>query len=184
MSINQHIQPERCLADAPMLLDLSSTRLLPDLLGSNVSLLTTSLVVADLDNDCYQEVQTHLQQGQMVIEPATEADMKALLLSVGPPSELSGSDRLLCRLAKRLRLSLLTSCECLNRNAERRGIRSRSFVWVLDRLVNNGVLKPEMAARKLKELQLSSPWLNNNICQQRIENWQAMSRQSEVLIIG
>lgn len=180
--MTQDIQPERCVADAHILLDLSETRLLPSLLGSNVSLVITPLVIADLDEACRRDMKTHIDQGQILVEPANEADMNALLAEVGPASQLSGSDRLLFRIARRMRESLLTGCDCLHRNAERRGIRARSFVWVLDRLVNNGILKPAMAARKLSELQSVNPWLNGKICQQRIDSWLTMSRQATKLV--
>lgn len=176
--MTQDIQPEQCVADAHILLDLSETRLLPSLLDSNVSLVITPFVVADLDEACRRDMKTHINQGQILVEPACEADMNALLTEVGPASQLSGSDRLLFRIAKRMRESLLTGCDCLHRNAERRGIRARSFVWVLDRLVNSGMLKPAMAARKLSELQSVNPWLNGKLCQQRINSWQMMSHQS------
>ncbi|XWW48528.1 hypothetical protein JYG30_25515 (plasmid) [Fibrella sp. USSR17] len=179
--MTQEIQPEQCVADAHILLDLSEARLLPSLLGSNVSLLITPLVVSDLDEACRRDMKTHIDKGQIQVLPASESDMNALLAEVGPASQLSGSDRLLCRIAKRMRESLLTGCDCLHRNAEKRGIRARSFVWVLDRLVNHGMLKPAMAARKLTELQSVNPWLNSKVCQERINVWQTMSRQPTIV---
>lgn len=175
--MTQTIEPERCVADAPILLDLAETQLLSPLLGSNVNLVVTPFIMDDLDESCRQAVHTYIGKGLVLIAPATETDMNALLTEVGAASPMCGSDRLLCRIAKRMRLSLLTGCDCLTRQAERRGIRTRSITWVMDRLVSNGVMRPTIAIRKLQELQRISPWLNDKLCQERVSYWQALDRQ-------
>lgn len=180
--MSQNVQPERCVADAAILLDLSELSLLPALLNSDVQLVTTPYVLDDLDNRVRGELTNHGAKQRVVVEGADEAEMKTLLAEVGSPSQMTCSDKLICRVAKRMKLPLLTGCNWLHRDAERQGIRARTLLWVLDRLVTTRMVAPATAANRLHELQRLHPWLNKKLCQDRFIYWQKMIRPNIVMV--
>ncbi|GAB2530671.1 hypothetical protein [Spirosoma aerophilum] len=177
--MSEKAQLERCVADTSILLDLEQTQLLPALLISKVSLITTPEVIRKLGQNDRKEIEQHCQNGQMTIEMATADDMNQVINEVGPINRMSTTDRALCRIAKRLNANLLSGCDYLRRDAEQRGIRAKSLIWVLDRLVRSGLLKPATAVKKLVEVQSRSPWMNKQLTHQQIQYWEKMSKLSE-----
>ncbi len=177
--MNQTNQPEQCVADAAILLDLKDTQLLPALLDSDVRLITTPLVMNNLDRAHRRELQMYNEH--VIVVVADEAEMNALLAEVGPANKMTGSDRLMCRMAKRMKLPLLTGCSWLQGDAERQGLRVRTLVWVLDRLVTNRIMSPANAARRLSELQRSNLWLNKKLCREYIMYWHKLSQPNIIL---
>ena len=177
--MSEKTQSERCVADTSILLDLKQTRFLPALLISKVSLITTPEVVGKLGQNDRKELEEHFQSGQMAIEMATADDMNQVIDEIGPINRMSSTDRALCRIAKRLNVSILSGCDYLRRDAEQRGIRAKSLIWVLDRLVKTGILKPATAIKKLAEVQSRSPWMNKQLTRQQIEYWEKASKLLE-----
>lgn len=181
LTMSEETQKERCVADATILHDLDHTGLISGLLDSDVDLITTPTVLSELEPGCRHALEKHSQSGQVAIEMATTDDMNQLINEVGPANHMSVNDRFLCRIARRLNTSLLSGCELLSREAEKRGIRARSITWVFNRLVNNGVLNPVKAAQLLGDLQQRSPWMNKERTRQQIERWQLAGRQGGLL---
>jgi len=182
LRMSEKLQPERCVADTAILQDLNHTALMPALLSSQVNLITTPDVLGTLEPRFRLELQAHAQAGQVFIEAATTEDMKHVINEIGPANRMSVNDCLLCRIARRLNLSLLSGCERLRDEARERGIRAKSIIWVLDRLVKKGVLKPESAAKRLAELQQRNPWMNQQRTQQQIALWQSINQQAGTLV--
>lgn len=175
------IQPEWCVADASVLLELNQTATLNALFSTGVRLLTSPLTLTDVDDECRIRIEESAAAGLIVIESAPDADMVWRMSEKDVVARFTVADRLLCRMAGNKRLPLLTGCGCLSRFAEQQRIRVRSFIWVLDRLVNQGNMLPAMAINKLLLLQNISPWVNNAMCLAKINTWKKMVKPIKIL---
>lgn len=174
-------QPEWCVADAAVLLELNQTATLPALLYSGVQLLTCPSSLADLDDECRARIKEHTVTGLITIESAPETDLIWHMSQKGAMNRLTGMERSLCRMAGSKKLPLLSGCSCLSRFAEQHCIRVRSIIWVLDRLISCGVILPVTAITKLSLLQSASPWMNYALCQAKIKAWQNLKKPIKIL---
>lgn len=182
--MSEKLLSERYVADALMLLDLNQTRLLPALLSSNVKLITTPEIMSRLTQNDRQDIEEHCQKGRMAIETASAEDINGVFNEVETINRMSITDCLLCRMAKRMNVPLLLGCDYVRREAEQRGIRNKSLIWVFERLVNNGLLKPATAAKKLDDIQNRSPWVSKHVSFPQIEAWKSMSASEGELYLA
>jgi hypothetical protein len=174
-------QPEWCVADAAVLLELNQTATLPALLYSGIQLLTSANSLADLDDECRVRIKEQTVTGLITIESAPETDLIGHMSQQGAMNRLTDTERSLCRMAGIKKLPLLSGCGCLSRFAEQHHITVRSIVWVLDFLISRGVILPVTAITKLSQLQSGSPWMNHALCQAKIKAWQNLKKPIKIL---
>lgn len=74
---------------------------------------------------------------------------------------------------------LLTGDDGLRRHAERRGIEVHGILWILDCLVESGVLNHGRAATALESICKEGSWLPQEECRKRFDLWETSGDQKQ-----
>lgn len=69
------------------------------------------------------------------------------------------------------RWGLLTGDRELRHVAEERGLEVHGVLWVLDQLVEHGLLAPRAARRSLRAMLDQGAWLPADECEKRFSRW-------------
>jgi len=69
---------------------------------------------------------------------------------------------------------ILTGDGLLRRTAEKLGYEVHGIIWVLDRLIEKGILTCSIARDKLIELMAINKRLSKTLCDNRLETWNKM----------
>lgn len=76
-------------------------------------------------------------------------------------------------LAKINSCALLTGDNDLRKAAKEEGVAVHGLLWVLDKLIDHGILKPVEAAEALKRILAEGSWLPKKECKVRLKNWRS-----------
>ena len=66
---------------------------------------------------------------------------------------------------------LVTGDDALRRAAKNEGIPVHGVIWILDKLVRYGILKPRQAAEALENILAEGSWLPKYECELRLKKW-------------
>lgn len=81
--------------------------------------------------------------------------------------------------AKRKGYMLLTGDRKLRNSSMKDGVEVRGILYVFDKLVEEAILTPIVAAEKLKQLQIMNPCLPKDEIEKRIKSWGGTSKRKE-----
>lgn len=70
------------------------------------------------------------------------------------------------------RMVLVTGDKHLRRTAEKLNVEVHGVLWILDKLVNEGHLRPSKAAQSLCKIMASRTYLPEKECKLRLEQWE------------
>ena len=158
------------IQDANILIDLADVDLLEDFFRLDVEAHTTDFVLHELR----QRVDQFVADGQLRVKSFDGDELAELLgFQTQLSRRLSLADSSVLKVAIDQRGLLLTGDETLRKAAQQRNVEVHGSLWVLDRLVAEGVLTALKAARKLKLLMQLNPRLPQAACQQRLADWSA-----------
>jgi len=140
--------------DANVFIDLESMGILDLWTQLGYETLTSSFIVDELEKGGHRKALAHVRAGKVkeVIIPGEEMAALFELFQVVESNGASLEDASVLFIAIREKALLLTGDKPLRHEAAIRSVEYHGTFWILEQLVENGVLPPRMAAEKLSML--------------------------------
>lgn len=159
--------------DANIFIDLHSVGLLDAFFSLPLVVHTVDFVVAEIrDAEQKKAVERHIEDGSLTVRDFNPAELSEILgLQSTARSNLSFPDCSVWYYARKNGYALLTGDGRLRRKAEKDNVTVRGILYVFDRLVEEAVITPAVAADKLDELMSLNPRLPRNLVCERISRW-------------
>lgn len=138
--------------DANVLIDLVKLKLLPQFFTLEFSFYTTDLILEELYQEQLEEFRPYIETERLqVLEFEGEELIQIVELQQQKP-QLSEQDCSAIVCAGKVNGELLTSDNTLRRFAVSRKMIVRGHLWLLDQLVEHGIITGNQAIEKLKML--------------------------------
>ncbi|NJK90459.1 MAG: hypothetical protein HC904_00690 [Blastochloris sp.] len=158
--------------DANILIDLELSGTLGIWFDLGIETHTTDLILAQIQKGGHSGVLAFAASRRLFIHETTPQILaeSAQCLFDHPDLEIEDAGAYL--LAVALRALLLTGDKELRLLAEARCVEVHGTLWIFDRLIEKGLLKPKDAAEKLESLLAQDRYLPKVLCSDRIKTWQ------------
>jgi len=161
------------IKDANVFIDLEIAGLFDLWFQLGVETHTTIFIREELEVGGHYQALAYFDSGQVVCHEFEFDEImlvEALMLEV---SKAAGfNDCSVLYLAEKLKTPLLSGDNALRRAAENRGVEVKGTLWVFDELVSRKMLKPSVAAQKLRHLLLEDRRFPEEACQARLAQWE------------
>ena len=155
------------ISDTNIWIDIRNADLLDELFQLPITFCCTEFVLHEL-NDLPKE---HLVAQGLLVEMLDDAAVSQLFTLKIQHRNSSLADVSCYFLAQQTGLPLLTGDGKLRKQASRDGIEVFGVLWVLDQLVQHGVVTPARASQALNDMLQHGARLPQAECQQRILLW-------------
>jgi predicted nucleic acid-binding protein len=159
--------------DACLLIDLAEADLLGLWFSLGIDTHTTDLVLAEVQHaGQWGKISQLVDAGMLKKHEFSDAWLLAAVAIHQAQSAVSLPDASALVLAKELGANLLTGDRSLRRTAEQNEVETHGILWVLDLMVQHGVLQMEAAAERLMFLRKHGSRLPEEECSTRLKKWQ------------
>lgn len=159
--------------DANVLLDLVSGGVLGIWLDTDYEHCTTSLVWHEIASPLQKgKVQPFIDSKQLIVYDVRPTDWKGIA-AFAAKANISISDASVWSLAKGGEAIILSGDSKLRKTAKAAGIEVRGIFWVLDQLVLQNAISPNVAAGALRKMVSGGAFLPAQECGLKITRWTA-----------
>ncbi|MDZ4788961.1 MAG: hypothetical protein SH807_08470 [Blastochloris sp.] len=159
--------------DANILIDLDLSGTLGLWFELNIETHTTDLIMAQVAQGGHEEVVANSKSGRLITHCSSAIFLLECALWKEDKPDLEIQDASVFLLAKNLGALLLTGDKDLRSFSETELVNVHGTLWIFDKLVEEGRLKPLDAADKLKHLLATGRRLPKADCKNRIAKWLA-----------
>jgi predicted nucleic acid-binding protein len=156
------------IQDANILIDLADVGLLNDFFRLDVEAHTTDLVLHEVKSS---DVDRFVQVGVLKKETFDVAELTELVEFKGNRPTLSLQDCSVLKLAMRRKATLLTGDGALRKHAIAENVSVHGILWIFDRMISRRIMKPQDAAKHLRQLMKKNPRLPADECKKRLSHW-------------
>ncbi|MEI6175521.1 MAG: hypothetical protein WCS43_01400 [Verrucomicrobiota bacterium] len=164
--------------DANVFIDLESMGLLDLWFQLEIVTLTSSFVVMELEDGGHDNALACIHAGLAIEAEISGAEMAGAFADFQDDhgqTGLSEADLSVIYLAIRENAMVLSGDRLLRSSARTRHLEVHGTLWMMDRLVDNGLLKPAVAADRLESLMQRTGsqqrFLPKAECESRIRGW-------------
>lgn len=167
--------------DANILIDLVEAALLDSWFALKIETLTTDIVMGEIDDEQQVRVlQPYVNAGLLkVVVSGPEEMTETASLRLRAPSGVTFEDCSALHLAVSRKASLMTGDALLRKFAIKSGVQVCGTLWILDMLVEEGILTPQIAGEKLRMLRNRDRRLPSVECEQRLHQWGVVSEENK-----
>lgn len=160
----------RCVIDASVIIDLHSGGILNELTNLPFDFVTPDIVLAEHRNPAPNEV---LRAGIRARE--LPGDLVQQAADLAPRNrKLSMQDLFAFVLARHYGCLLITGDGRLRTLAEQRAIECHGTLWVMDKMIEHGILSPASADTALETMLVKNARLPAAECEERQKAWREM----------
>lgn len=161
------------VSDTNIFLDLFSVDLLTEFFELPYAIHTSDFVLGEILQPAQQKaIKPFVKSKKLTVVSFEFSELSEISdLQNNCGTNLSVTDCSVWHHAKKMGALLLTGDSKLRKAAEKDNVLVSGIIYVFDKLVENGILKMQDAARKLSELVKQNPRLPHGECQKRIANW-------------
>lgn len=157
--------------DACVLIDLANGGLLDAWFQLGIETFTTDLVIRQVKTaHQWQAVSGFVEAGLLKIHSLTGDELVRMSASFAE-LRIGVEDQTVLFLAVEQEAILVTGDKRLRIEATRRKVDVRGLLWVLDELIERGVLAPKLAAIKLQAMRAQGAFLPSEECEKRLGLW-------------
>lgn len=161
------------IKDANVFIDLEIAGLFDLWFQLDIETHTSVFIQDELETGGHHQALAYFASGQVISHDFDFVEMTQVNGLMQEVNKAAGfNDCSVLYLAEKLKASLLSGDNALRRSAERRGVEVRGTLWVFDELVSRHLLKPTVAAQKLRYLLQEERRLPQRECRTRIEQWE------------
>jgi predicted nucleic acid-binding protein len=163
--------------DANVFIDLESMGILDLWFQLGHKTITSSFVVVELENGGHANALASINAGQVIEAVISSEEMEAFeeLQKDCAPLGLGMTDVSVLFLAIREDAMLLSGDKPLRHQAKLRMVEVHGTLWIMDQLVDSGLLAKKVAAQRLRNLLLQTGkeqrYLPKSDCHARISRW-------------
>lgn len=165
--------------DACLLIDLAESDLLEIWCRLGIPTHITDLVLAEVTHSKQKkQISTLIEQGALQKHSLDEAALEKAI-NLFQRDGISLPDASAVILASQLNACLLTGDRKLRRTAEQHLINTHGMLWVLDYMIEKGMLPPEKSAACLTSLRGRGSRYPQHECEERIKKWKNAASPKE-----
>lgn len=158
--------------DASILIDLAEGDLLGLWFQLKIETHTTDLVLREVRQETqWRRVAAFVDAG-LIQTHKTEGAEIAVVATFAQGNGISLADASGVLLARRLKAFLLTGDRRMRRTGQVEQVEVRGVLWILDQLVERGVLPKGEAATRLEKICAAGSRLPQAECEARLKSWQ------------
>jgi len=160
--------------DANILIDIIKLKMVSEFFRISWQFHVPSIIVySELYDSQINELKPHIESGKLFLDEFTAEEVEEICLINREKPQLSDKDCTAFYCARKLSAALITSDNNLRRFAKSKRLDVHGHFWVLDHLVEEEIISPEMAVLKLAELDIVNPRLKlpREECEKRIALW-------------
>jgi len=157
--------------DANIIIDLIKTGLFDHCLALAYQFTTTNIILDELYDEQIAVVQPHINSGKFELIQINAIELEEIQELSLQDTRLSEQDWSAYFFAKKHDALLLTGDSRLRTRALKDGIEVCGIFWVLDQLVDTGILEKENACSFLNDLISKNIRLPKEACDKRIALW-------------
>lgn len=139
------------VTDACIFIDLYDLDLIASFFSLELEIHTTTAVYSELYAEQQQILKAYQSVGKLVVHNLQEADFLQIY-SEPYPKSLSETDKSVLYIANRLNACVLSSDKSVRNCAKNQAILYHGLIWIFDRLVEDKILMPEEAGKKMNLL--------------------------------
>lgn len=163
--------------DTNIFIDLHSVGLLGAMCKLPYEIHTLDIVVAELTDPAQRtEVENYIGRNEIKVHTLTSSDIVTVAVEhSSAPGNLSFQDIAVCHYARTGAYKLLTGDRQLRNYAEKQRVEVHGIIFLIDEMVAENIIAPQMGAAKLKELQAVNVRLPKSEIAVRIEKWEKMA---------
>ena len=140
-------------------------------LNCKLDLHTTNLVMNELEFELKTALEKQVNKKKLIVKKLNEVELEALKAKEITSTKLTKPDVSVYAYAKELNATILTSDNRLRKEAKAKGFEVHGILWVFEMMIQESLIKPQMACEKLTALMLINTWLPMSECKKRIEKW-------------
>ncbi len=163
------------VTDACIFIDLLDLEITAEFFSLDLDIHTTIEVWNEIVHEQQSILQTYRSVGALtlhILEPEDFEKMETFTF----PRALSEPDKSVVYVAKKLGAVLLTSDGPVRKFAEKQAIDRHGMFWILDELVDKGILSKPLAHKKLDQLTTNNLMYLNNVklqkeIKKRLNDW-------------
>jgi predicted nucleic acid-binding protein len=159
------------IQDANILIDLVKTGLFDYCLALDYQFTTTDIVLDELYDEQIALIQPHILSGKFTIIEISEEELVEIQLMSLENTKLSEQDWSAYYYAQKKTAILLTGDKRLRTIAESDGLTVCGIFWVLDQLVDTGILTKSDACNFLNDLLTNNKRLPKGEFEKRKKDW-------------
>ncbi len=177
ISDTHHVSEKKALLkiavnDANLFIDLWEVKLVEIFFRLPLDFHTTQLILNELEPEQRKEFTNFIEADKLKVRYLTREEIDDLDNISVNSRKLSREDLSVYFYAKELTdCMILTGDNRLRKEAQRQGFEVHGILWVFEQIVENGLLKAQLASEKLQELMSINLWLPVNECEKMIEKW-------------
>lgn len=159
--------------DTNIFIDLQSIGLLGAMCELPFKIHTLDLVVAELTDPTQRaDVAEYISRQKIKVHSLSSAELVAAAVEHhSVPGNLSFQDVAVCQYARSGAYKLLTGDRQLRNYAEKQCVEVHGIIFLIDEMVAENIITPQMGATKLKELLAVNVRLPKSEITARIEKW-------------
>jgi len=158
------------IADANILFDLFDIDLFGAFLGLDLNVHISQFVIDEIEKPDQKERMTDCER--IFVQYFDSDDLEQIQLIDQNNRGLSFEDCSILLMRQKQEAIILTGDGLLRRTAEKNGYEVHGIIWVLDRLIEKGLLTCFIARDKLMELLAINKRLPKTLCDNRLEAWE------------
>lgn len=159
------------IKDANIIIDLIENDLIEAFFKLDLKIITSDLVIAEIKGEAQKNRLSPYLGVKLEIISIFGEEFEAIADIWQRRHSLSIADCSVYYLAEKNGAMILTGDKPLRNEAEANSIESHGMLWILDRLVEQKIISPSLAAQKLIKLQESGSRLPKNEIDLRLKKW-------------
>lgn len=157
--------------DANLFIDLWEVKLIETFFQLPLEFHTTQLILNELEAEQLAQLNGFIESNDLKVRYLKREEIDGLDSISVNSRKLSREDLSVYFYAKELTCMILTGDNRLRKEAQRQGFEVHGILWVFEQMVENGLLKAQLASEKLQELMSINLWLPVGECEKIIEKW-------------
>jgi predicted nucleic acid-binding protein len=157
----------KCILDTSIIIDLANGNLLEIVLKLEYTFCVPDLIQSELIDPPGKELD-RIGYRTISLSPDDIVSLLKLIDRYGKPSK---KDLAALQCAKSSGSLLLTGDKHLRDAAEREGLSTHGLLWIIDRLVETGLLEQTEASAALEKILNAGSWLPKDECEKRFRKW-------------
>lgn len=157
--------------DANILIDVLKTDLCSEFFELDYQFKVTDYVLDEVREGNINKLENFITTSNLEIVSFTAEEQYEIVKLVETYTKPSLPDCSCLYLAKKLGGKIITSEKPLRKAAQKENVQAHGFLWVLDQLLENEIISPKKACKKIKKLLATGSYQPKRECENRIKEW-------------
>lgn len=165
------------VTDANIFIDLIKLQMLALLFRIDMEIHTTKEIVDQLNDHQLVSLTQFIESQHLQLHYLSATQLQEVI-ALAAPRSLDLADKSVAWLSLRLAAMVLTGDGPLRKYCQAKQLEVKGIIWLFDKFVEKGLVKPLLAAEKMESLIQFNNRLPKEECSHRIQLWKAAAVKS------